>query len=62
MDRYEDFYGCEYHYYLFYDGTVRLVGYTSNGIRFHDKIYKSQRGANIALGKISEGTARMIRG
>ena len=63
MTRYifRDFYGCEAQVTEYDDGTARAIVYSNRGIIFHDKFYSSFRGARIAIGKMSDGTAKLIR-
>ena len=58
LERYEDFYGCTYSILHQPDGTYRMAARTPQGNLFHMKTYSSERGVRIALGRISEGTAR----
>lgn len=55
-----DFYGCEANLTEYDDGTVRCIVYNNRGIIFHDKFYKTFRGAKIAIGKMSDGTMELI--
>lgn len=57
---YTDFYGCRYRITRdLRTGLCLLTGYTPNGGgAFVNSKYNSYRGARIALGKYTEGTAR----
>ena len=57
---YRDFYGC--HASIKSSaGRYRLKVVTPNGtIVFHNKLYDTYRGARIALGRICEGTQKLV--
>lgn len=58
VESYRDFYGCRYAIKPCRSG-YRLTGWTPNCMmRMHNKVYSTHRGAMIALGKISEGSAK----
>ena len=55
---YDDFYSCRYR--ITHDtrtGICLLSGWTDRGSLFVDRKYSSYRGAKIALGKYTGGTA-----
>lgn len=54
---YRDFYGCTYSIRP-NAGSYDLVARVPQGDIFYVKNYSTFRGARIALGKISDGTAR----
>ena len=58
---FHDLYGCEAYVTEKRNGSVRVVIYRRDGVVFHDKVYKSFRGARIALGRLSDGTMELIR-
>ena len=58
LECFEDFYGCTYSILHQPDGSYRMAARTPQGNLFHMKTYSSERGVRIALGRISEGTAR----
>lgn len=55
---YEDFCGCTYVLRSNKDGTHDLSVRLPRGDLYRVKSYSTWRGARIAIGKISEGTAR----
>lgn len=57
-ETFEDFYGCTYSILQQPDNTYRMAARTVHGNLFHMKTYNTRRGAMIALGKLTEGTAR----
>ena len=59
IETFEDFYGCTYSIRYQPDGTFRMAARTPHGELFHMKTYASYRGARIALGRITEGTAEL---
>ena len=62
---FHDFYGCEAHIWEQDDGTANLViysGHSCHAVMIHDKFYNSFRGARIALGIFSDGTAKELKG
>ena len=59
LERYTDFYGCTYSILHQPDNSFRMAARTPHGNLFHMKTYQSVRGVRIALGKLSEGTARL---
>lgn len=58
LERFEDFYGCTYSILQQPDGTYRMAARTPQGNLFHMKTYSSERGVRIALGRLTDGTAR----
>ena len=56
---FEDFYGFTYSLLHNTDGRVLLTARFPSGGLYLSKTYSTERGARIALGKISEGTARL---
>jgi len=54
LRRYRDFYGCYATLSEYRDGSARLVIYEPRGKVFHDKCYRSFRGARIAMGKLGD--------
>jgi len=58
LECFEDFYGYTYSILQQSDGTYRMEARTSHGFLFHMKTYSSERGVRIALGRLTEGTAR----
>lgn len=56
---YEDFYGCKAVIETNRDGSANLRVYLPNGSKYIDKSYKAFGGAKKALGRYSEGTARL---
>lgn len=58
IEYFEDFYGCTYSIRPQDDGTYRMVARAVHGNLFYAKTYTTRRGAMIALGKLTEGTAR----
>ena len=59
VEFFEDFYGCTYSIRPQPDGTYRMAARTPHGNLFHVKTYATERGVRIALGKLTEGTARL---
>ena len=58
IESFKDFYGCHYAIKSCRSG-YRLTCWTPNFMmRMHNKVYSTHRGAMIALGKISEGSAK----
>ena len=55
---YRDFYGCTASIHLRRDKSCLLTMRLPNGDLYCQKTYSTWRGARIALGKMSEGTAR----
>ena len=55
---YEDFYGCTASILRHPSGKSLLTVRVPQGDLIHSKTYPTYRGARIALGKMSEGTAR----
>lgn len=55
---YRDFYGDTASIFLRPDGSCLLTMRLSNGDLYCQRTYSTWRGARIALGKMSEGTAR----
>lgn len=53
-----DFYGFTYSLLHNTDGKTLLTARFPNGSLYLSKVYSTERGARIALGRISEGTAR----
>ena len=60
VERFEDFYGCTYSILQQPDGTYRMAARTPHGSLFHMKTYSTEKGVHIALGKLTEGTARPL--
>lgn len=58
VERFEDFYGCTYSILEQPDGTYRMAARTPQGYLFHMKTYSTASGVRIALGRLTEGTAR----
>lgn len=58
LERFTDFYGCTYSILQQPDGSYRMAARTPQGNLFHMKTYATDRGIRIALGKLTEGTAR----
>lgn len=58
-ETFEDFYGCTYSILQQPDGSYRMAARTPQGNLFHMKTYSSERGVRIALGRLTEGTARL---
>lgn len=56
---YTDFYGCTYSILHEGSGRSRLAVRVPQGDLIHARSYKTYRGAKIALGKYSDGTARL---
>ena len=56
---YEDFYGCTYCLLINTDGRTNMSVRLPRGDLYKTKTYLTYRGARIALGKISEGTAHL---
>ena len=57
---YCDFYGC-LSSIRSHAGRYRLRIYTPNGtVVIHNKLYDTYRGAKIALGRICEGTQKLV--
>ena len=56
---YEDFYGCTYVLRNHPNGTADLSVRLPQGDLYLAKTYSTWRGARIAVGRISEGTARL---
>ena len=52
---YQDFYGCTGILTVSRDDCVKLSIYTPYGDTVHKKVYKSYRGARIAMGRLSDG-------
>lgn len=59
LECFTDFYGCTYSILHQPDGTYRMAARTQQGNLFHMKTYSSERGVRIALGRLTEGTARL---
>ena len=56
---YTDFYGCRYRItHDLRNDLCLLDGWTDRGNRSISRKYQSYRGARVALGKYTEGTAR----
>ena len=55
MKKYHDFYGCQAIIKPSEDGTVRLTIRDYRNRPIHAKSYKTERGARIAMGKMSDG-------
>lgn len=55
MQIYHDFYGCVACIRTYKNGSARLTVRNRNGSLFHAKDYKTERGAKIAMGRLSEG-------
>lgn len=60
LEIYEDFYGCTYTVLCMPNNTHRLVACTPGGKLFHARSYSTRRGCMVALGKLTEGTKRLI--
>ena len=60
LERFRDFYGCTYSILHQPDDTYRMAARTPHGNLFHMKTYATHRGVKIALGRLTEGTARLI--
>ena len=58
LENFTDFYGCTYSILQQPDGSYRMAARTPQGNLFHMKTYATVRGVRIALGKLTEGTAR----
>lgn len=56
---YMDFYGCKAVITTFPWGSANLQIWTDKGVKFLDKGYKNFAGARSALGKYTEGTAKL---
>lgn len=56
---FEDFYGFTYSLLHKRNGNVLLTARFPHGGLYLSKVYSTERGSRIALGKISEGTARL---
>lgn len=56
---YRDFYGCTYSIRKNNSNSFSLIGRLPQGDAFHVQKYSSYRGAKIALGRISDGTAEL---
>ena len=54
MKRYKNFYGSTASIKINRDGTAVLKVSDGHGKRFVNKVYKSERGARIAMGKIGD--------
>jgi hypothetical protein len=54
MKRYTDFYGCSAYVKPVPNG-FRLTIHTLSGKKITDKVYKTERGVKIAMGKLSDG-------
>ena len=52
---YHDFYGGQAAIRTFRSGAARLTVRTANGKLTHAKNYKTERGARIAMGRLSDG-------
>lgn len=59
IERFTDFYGCTYSILQHPNGAYRMAARTPQGNLFYYKTYSSERGVRIALGKLTEGTARL---
>jgi len=55
---YEDFYGCTASIHQRKDGSCLLTMRLPNGDLYKQKDYSSLRNARVALGRMTEGTAR----
>ena len=56
MKRYfKDFYGSSASITATRDGSFRLIIRLDNGKLFHRKTYATERGARVAMGRMSEG-------
>jgi hypothetical protein len=55
MKQFKDFYGCHAYIKDLLTGGVRLTVYTPGGRLFHAKNYSTERGAKIAMGRMSDG-------
>lgn len=55
---YKDFYGCTASIHLRRDGSCLLTMRLPNGDLYKQKDYASFHNARVALGRMSEGTAR----
>lgn len=55
---YKDFYGFTYRLVINTDGRANLSVRFPRGGLYHAKTYTTYRGARVAMGRISEGTAR----
>lgn len=55
MKIYHDFYGCVATIRTTKSGGARLTVRNRNGALFHAKDYKTERGAKIAMSRLSEG-------
>ena len=58
VEYFSDFYGFTYSVIQQANGSYRLCARDGHGDLYHVKTYSSRRGCNIALGKLTEGTAR----
>lgn len=56
---YVDFYGCRATITVYPNGSAEMQVYTPDGHKFLDRSYKNFRGARSALGRYSDGTAKM---
>lgn len=52
---YHDFYGCMAAIRVAKNGGARLTIRDGNGRLIHAKTYRTERGAKIAMGRLSEG-------
>lgn len=60
LEVYQDFYGCTYTVLRMPDGSHRLVACTPSGCLFRTKSYTTRQGCMVALGKLTEGTKRLV--
>ena len=58
---YRDAYGCTASVTHCRNGTIRLRISNPHGQRFILKTYPTYRGAKIAMGRICEGTMRLVQ-
>lgn len=55
---YRDYYGCWAYLRILYGGAAELTVYRPDGWLCHVKIYKTRRGARIAMGRLSDSWER----
>lgn len=61
VEFYVDFYGCTYTLTTNLENySVELLAHDAGGRLFYLKTYNSLHGAKIAMGKLSEGTSRLV--
>ena len=60
LEVYEDFYGCTYTVLRMPDDKHRLVARTPSGKLFYAKSYDTRHGCMVGLGRLTEGTKRLV--